>query len=341
MAATMGVTGGAKPAPGVVSGSVHNMLLGAASDTTNGFRVVSGLMVSLLRDGGWRHLVRPIDGKEFINESVEQWVLGEPWAGLHFPSWDALYAMLDRSEHGSECRERLIALGAPANGAAADARPVRKGRGRPAGKVDVINNHDGGTSTDYIAGRLKRDNPDLAADVIAGRLSAHAAAVQAGIRRPTWTAPADPERLAVAVERRFPGWRLVASNAAPAESAEAHYRADAAALPKRQRRTVEQIEAQLRAMFADEVKRAAHEEIRQHHPELVAELKAERDAYMAKHLAVATMKSSMAAILTEDDYRLLLNVLHPDRAPVDRRDRFARAFDAVRKLDPYIKAVKA
>jgi hypothetical protein len=57
--------------------------------------------------------------------------------------------------------------------------------------------------------RLKRDHPALAEEVIAGRLSAHAAAVQAGFRKPTWTAPADPERLAAAVERRFPGWRLV------------------------------------------------------------------------------------------------------------------------------------
>lgn len=196
-----------KQPPEVVAGSVHNKLLGAASDTTNGFRVVPGLMLSLLRDGGWRRLVRPIDSKEFENDSVEQWVLGEPWAGLHFPSWDALYAMLDRSEHGPECKERLIALGAPANGAAADARKVaptgrpKKGEQRtPLGK---------GNSVDRVSAQLKANNPDLAAEVIAGRLSAHAAAVQAGIRKPTWTAPADPERLAEAVERRFPGWRLV------------------------------------------------------------------------------------------------------------------------------------
>ncbi len=169
-----------------------------------------GLMLSLLRDDGWRRLVRPIDGKEFVNDTVEQWVRGEPWAGLHFPSWDALYAMLDRSEHGPECRERLIALGAPANGAAADARPVAK-RGAnqhtAGGSNTTSSGDDRGTA--YIAGRLKRDHPALAEEVIAGRLSAHAAAVQAGFRKPTWTAPADPERLAAAVERRFPGWRLV------------------------------------------------------------------------------------------------------------------------------------
>lgn len=197
-----------KPPPEVVFGSTHNMLLGAAFDTTNGFRVVPGLMLSMLREDGWRRMVRPIDGREFVNETVHDWVLGEPWGGLHFPSWDALYAMLDRSDDGPECKARLIELGAPANGAAADAAPRKASPGRPR-KTDNVSNSEHGNSVEYIAGRLKRDNPELAADVIAGRLSAHAAAVQAGIRKPTWTAPADPERLAQAIERRFPGWRLV------------------------------------------------------------------------------------------------------------------------------------
>lgn len=196
-----------KPPPEVISGTTHNRLLGAAVDTAHGFRVVPGLMLSMLREDGWRRMVRPIDGREFINQTVHEWVLGEPWGGLHFPSWDALYAMLHRSDDGPECKRRLIELGAPANGAAADAKPVRAKTGRPSnGDVVTVSR---GASVDYLAGRLKRDNPELAADVIAGRLSAHAAAVQAGIRKPTWTAPADPERLAQAIERRFPGWRLV------------------------------------------------------------------------------------------------------------------------------------
>jgi hypothetical protein len=558
-------------------------------------------MLSLLRDDGWRRLVRPIDGKEFVNDTVEQWVLGEPWAGLHFPSWDALYAMLDRSEHGPECRERLIALGAPANGAAADARPVaRSGRPKKGTKHAPVSK--GGS--DRIAARLKESHQDLAEEVIAGRLSAHAAAVQAGFRKPTWTAsvainagitgmsraaetpreewseilylrrrlcervlpndcrallffiedgrasgdfmgygseerylreglgiadtdaalwavrglqllnqevpvafadavvagkrvvaaaqattadvvpmkqgqrtdlpnlgksqegraadagvsrftqqkldalarrapslldevragrlsahaaavkagivaptwtaPADPERLAQAIDKRLPGWRLaratdpdtgpsrpeaqahapdrvspIPSVATDADlavtvygdpsswpvrlqgplqravedcgwfahlarqlklcaswrqvapdwslfceqklghpapfvdaviagaqalgekvdpSGDAQYRADAATLPARGRARLEKLEAQLRAMFDDEVQRRVQQELRERHRELVAQLEAERDAYIKKHLAAATMKASMHAILSESDYRLLLSV---------------------------------
>lgn len=79
---------------------------------------------------------------------------------------------------------------APACGAAADARVVAKhGTNQHAGQrgVDVIkSSSEGGTSTAYLAGRLKRDNPALAEAVVRGEISAHAAAIQAGIRKPAW-----------------------------------------------------------------------------------------------------------------------------------------------------------
>ena len=61
----------------------------------------------------------------------------------------------------------------------------------------------------YLLKRLKRDKPELAEKVVTGELSASAAAVAAGIRKPTWTAPDDPERLAARVRQRYPGWAMV------------------------------------------------------------------------------------------------------------------------------------
>jgi hypothetical protein len=125
------------------------------------------------------------------------------------------------------------------------------------------------------------------------------------------------------------------------EEVEARYRQDVDTLAQKDKRRVEKLEEQLRSTYVEEVQRGVQEEYKRQQADLIAEMVAERDAYMKKHLATATMKASMTAILTEDDYRFLLNVLHPDRAPADRRDKFSRAFDIVRKLDPYIQAVRA
>ena len=57
--------------------------------------------------------------------------------------------------------------------------------------------------------RLRKDRPDLLTLVIEKKMSANAAAIEAGFRRKTWSAPADVEALAAAVERRYPGWRLI------------------------------------------------------------------------------------------------------------------------------------
>ena len=61
-----------------------------------------------------------------------------------------------------------------------------------------------GRGTGYTLARLERDKPELAAEVRAGAMTAHAAAIVAGFRRKTWTAPTDPARLAAAIRRRYP-----------------------------------------------------------------------------------------------------------------------------------------
>jgi hypothetical protein len=49
----------------------------------------------------------------------------------------------------------------------------------------IINTPDYGTSLSYTLRRLKQDHPELYQRVVAGDLSANAAAREAGIRRPT------------------------------------------------------------------------------------------------------------------------------------------------------------
>lgn len=61
-----------------------------------------------------------------------------------------------------------------------------------------------GTSRAYALRRLRKDAPALHADVLAGRLTAHAAMVQAGFRPPTFTVRADdPRSIADALRKRL------------------------------------------------------------------------------------------------------------------------------------------
>lgn len=60
-----------------------------------------------------------------------------------------------------------------------------------------------GTSETYTIRRLRRDRPDLADKVIAGELSANAAAKQAGFRRKMLQIPADVDDAASALRRHF------------------------------------------------------------------------------------------------------------------------------------------
>jgi len=183
------------------AGRLHNHLLNASRDTANGVYTLPGLMAGMLEGDGWREMIRPKDGKVFTHSTIAEWVLGEPWGGLNFKSWDMLYVILQRTEDGQGVMTRLHELGAPVNGLAADTPKIgpAAGPGRGNKKVDNVNLLGGGNSANYIVGRLKRDRPDLADQVIKGQLSAHAAAVAAGFRDKTVQVGKDPQKAASAI----------------------------------------------------------------------------------------------------------------------------------------------
>ena len=80
---------------------------------------------------------------------------------------------------------------------------IGKGRVR-VDNVNSIPEAKGGNATAYTVRRLKRDNPELAERVISGELSANAAALLAGFRRPSLQIPADDAvRAAEAIRRRL------------------------------------------------------------------------------------------------------------------------------------------
>jgi hypothetical protein len=61
-------------------------------------------------------------------------------------------------------------------------RPEANEVGRPSANVRDTNNTSEHDNSAYVVSRLKRDDPQLAAEVVEGKLSPNAAAVKAGIR---------------------------------------------------------------------------------------------------------------------------------------------------------------
>lgn len=86
-------------------------------------------------------------------------------------------------------------------------------------------------------------------------------------------------------------------------------------------------------MFYDEVHKAVEAKL----PEAVENYKRWSKEATDEVKKYKAMRDGIPAQMTVDDYKFLLNVLHPDRAPKDSQsqEKFAKAFDIVRKLHPY------
>ena len=92
--------------------------------------------------------------------------------------------------------------------------------------------------------------------------------------------------------------------------------------------------AELQAKFLTEVRVEAKKAA----PGLREEMERERDKYIRENAHMARIKSGLKPLISEADYRFLLGALHPDRQPSPEKQ--AKAFDIVRKLDPYLAAFK-
>lgn len=73
----------------------------------------------------------------------------------------------------------------------------------------ITPNADRGASSTYLARRLLRDNPEIFERLEAGEFSSvRAAALEAGIVKPTFTCPLEPRRAARLIAKHFSGEQL-------------------------------------------------------------------------------------------------------------------------------------
>ena len=67
----------------------------------------------------------------------------------------------------------------------------------------TLDKSDRGNSEAYSLRKLRKDAPEIHAEVLAGKISPHAGMVKAGFRKRTFTVPVEPQAVARAILRNF------------------------------------------------------------------------------------------------------------------------------------------
>lgn len=159
----------------------------------SGTRHLPTSLLVVLETGAWQEF-RDLLGNRVHYERFDQFVRAKNGDGLGTTP-DELRRLLEVSRHlnAPKADDAIVAVKVALN---------EQGRRRDReAEPPSDSNGSGGTGerTDYTLARLKRDHPELYADVAAKALSVNAAAVQAGIRRPKATIYTDDANRAVAV----------------------------------------------------------------------------------------------------------------------------------------------
>lgn len=176
-----------------VAGGVVESLGSALRSGEHGLTTAPKLLLRILRDGSWREFVTQ-RGEQVRYEQFDQFVATPPLKGLGATPHlvDKIVEAIEDKAERTEAQDLLD-------------QARQRGTGRPSESVSNIHSsaeRPAGTSRDRALRKLRADSPSLHAEVLAGRISAHAAMVQAGFRRKTVSVPVDrPEAAAKALRK--------------------------------------------------------------------------------------------------------------------------------------------
>lgn len=165
-------------------------------------------------EGGW---MDELSGVQYA-ESFRQFIELEPPKGIGY-SLTKMYAILkgpsgiDKDAKAAldlmvaECHREGIDVAAQCaidERAGLPAAMTAQEAGAMKGKEACTNSTSSRNSATHTLKRLKRDNPELAERVVNGELSANAAAIEAGFRKPTITLQStNPVRAAETIHAKF------------------------------------------------------------------------------------------------------------------------------------------
>lgn len=156
-----------------------------------GLRHVPELVKECIRDDTWREFVTKL-GKHVEHERFEDFVAAQPLAGIG----GTMELLQDLCRGDTEALDLLDQVAQ---------QPAGGDRRSDDFKRDIVtlDPNPRGNSESGALRRLRKDAPELHAEVLAGHMSAHRAMVQAGFRKKTITLPVDPEAFAKSIARYF------------------------------------------------------------------------------------------------------------------------------------------
>lgn len=187
------------------SGEIVLSLSQAMARGTTNLKVLPGLLARVIREDMWRErYVRPLQ-QTITFATFEAFVTTGVPEGLG-SSIEQLRGL---------CRDRVDVLDLID-------QVLQRPDGNPTGANQHKSEQSGtfdnvkgsseaptGNSSARALRALRAHAPEQHARVLAGELSPHRAMVEAGLRKPTWTAPADLDDLARALARRYPSDAII------------------------------------------------------------------------------------------------------------------------------------
>jgi len=192
---TLGETGDLAAPPGSREWAiaVRSKLVSALHDAEFSADNAKDWFEAMRRHEGWKTL-EGRNGKPF--KSFEAFCTELQPFGLGYKVDHIERIIRERQE--KKAAERLEAIDGKTINAGNNPNPNRSGdivTSNPTGK---------GNSADYLTARIKRDHPEIAERMKAGEFSSvRQAALEAGIVKPTFTCPIDPERAARLIRKHF------------------------------------------------------------------------------------------------------------------------------------------
>ena len=119
----------------------------------------------------------------------------------------------------------------------------------------------------------------------------------------------------------------------------AEHKTEVATLPETAKQKFERLIKREVDLLNESFKIQVRKEFERSMPERLAEVEAQSQRLTREIKKYQVMRDGIGLFMTEEDYKLILGVCHPDREA--EKERKEKAFIIMRKLDAYFEAVKA